>query len=132
MDFRLPSSKDEYPAIISALSKYSQEEQRVIMAEIGRKDLFFFVVYILNRKDLFTDWHFARMREVQEQPDGMLDLWFRGSGKTSIITHGMTIWNIMQDPEITIGICSWSRRAAIDIVKAIKTELESNELLKEL
>ena len=132
MDFRLPSSKEEYPAIISALSKYSQEEQRVIMAEIGRKDLFFFVVYILNRKDLFTDWHFARMREVQEQPDGMLDLWFRGSGKTSIITHGMTIWNIMQDPEITIGICSWSRRAAIDIVKAIKTELESNELLKEL
>jgi len=132
MDFRLPSSKEEYPALISALSNYSQEEQRVIMAELGRKDLFFFTIYILNRKDLFTDWHMARAREIQREPDGVLNLWFRGSGKTSLITHSQTIWNIMQNPEITIGIVSWSRRAAIDIVKAIKTELESNELLKEL
>jgi len=132
MNFKLPESKDKYPELIEALSTYSQQEQKVIMAEMGRADLFFFIVYILNRKDLNTDWHFQRIREVQEKPDGMLDLWFRGSGKTSIITHGMTIWNIIQDPERTFGICSWSRRAAIDIVKAIKTELETNELLKSL
>lgn len=132
MNFQLPSNKDKYPELIDSLADYSQAEQRVIMAEMGRVDLFFFIVYILNRKDLNTDWHFQRIREVQEQPDGVLDLWFRGSGKTSIITHGMTIWNIMQNPELTFGICSWSRRAAIDIVKAIKTELESNELLKSL
>lgn len=132
MNFKLPETKDKYPELIDALADYSKEEQRVIMAEMGKADLFFFIVYILNRKDLNTDWHFQRIREVQENPDGMLDLWFRGSGKTSIITHGMTIWNIMQDPERTFGICSWSRRAAIDIVKAIKTELESNELLKSL
>ena len=132
MNFKLPANKDKYPQLIAALADYSPEEQRVIMAEMGKADLFFFIVYILNRNDLNTDWHFARMREIQENPDGMLDLWFRGSGKTSIITHGMTIWNIIQDPEVTFGICSWSRRAAIDIVKAIKTELESNELLKSL
>lgn len=131
-NFKLPNSKDEYPKLIDSMSSFSKEEQRVIMAELGKNDLFFFIVYILNRKDLNTDWHFDRIREVQEHPNGMLDLWFRGSGKTSIITHGMTIWNIMQDPEVTFGICSWSRRAAVDIVKAIKTELESNELLKSL
>ena len=132
MQYQLPKSKDVYPSLISAMSAYTQAEQQKIMAEMGRADLFFFIVYILGRKDLNTDWHFDRIREVQAEPNGTLNLWFRGSGKTSIITHGMTIWNIMQDPEITIGICSWSRRAAIDIVKAIKTELESNELLKEL
>ena len=132
IEYQLPSSKDKYPEIIEGLSQYSKDEQRVIMAELGKLDLFFFIVYILNRKDLNTDWHFDRMREIQAEPNGRLDLWFRGSGKTSIITHGMTIWNIMQDPEVTFGICSWSRRAAIDIVKAIKTELESNELLKSL
>lgn len=132
MNYQLPKSKDDYPALIENLRNYSPEEQRVIMAEMGRADLFFFNIYILNRKDMNTDWHFDRHREVQANPDGMLDLWFRGSGKTSIITHGMTIWNIMQNPERTFGICSWSRKAAIDIVKAIKTELESNELLKSL
>ena len=132
MQYQLPKSKDVYPSLISAMSAYTQAEQQKIMAEMGRADLFFFIVYILGRKDLNTDWHFDRIREVQAEPNGTLDLWFRGSGKTSIITHGMTIWNIMQNPEITIGICSWSRRAAVDIVKAIKTELESNELLKSL
>ena len=132
MQYQLPKSKDVYPSLISAMSAYTQAEQQKIMAEMGRSDLFFFIVYILGRKDLNTDWHFDRIREVQAEPNGTLNLWFRGSGKTSIITHGMTIWNIMQNPEITIGICSWSRRAAVDIVKAIKTELESNELLKSL
>lgn len=131
-EFQLPSSRDAYPNIIGSMAQYDMAEQRKILAELGKRDLFFFIVYILGRKDMDTNWHFNRMREVQAQPDGMLDLWFRGSGKTSIITHGMTIWNIVQDPERTFGICSWSRRAAIDIVKAIKTELESNEMLKSL
>ena len=129
----LPKSKDDYPKIIESLKSYSQEEQRVIMAELGRKDLYFFIIYILGRKDMAEhNWYFDRIREVQKEPDGRLDLWARGFCKTSIITHGMSIWDIMRNPETTIGIVSWSRRAAIDIVKAIKTELESNELLKEL
>ena len=129
----LPKSKDDYPKIIESLKSYSQEEQRVIMAELGRKDLYFFIIYILGRKDMAEhNWYFDRIREVQKETDGRLDLWARGFCKTSIITHGMSIWDIMRNPETTIGIVSWSRRAAIDIVKAIKTELESNELLKEL
>ena len=133
LDFKLPEKRTDYPKIIESLNSLSDAERKVVMAEWGRRDLYFFIIYILNRKDMSNhDWYFDRIREVQAEPNGCLDLWFRGSGKTSIITHGMTIWNIMQDPELTFGICSWSRRAAIDIVKAIKTELESNELLKAL
>ena len=131
-EFVLPKSIDEYPKLISSLANYSKEEQRVIMAELGRKDLFFFNVYILGRKDMFHPWYFERMRDVQERPYGRGFFWARGFCKTSIITHGFTIQQIMKDPETTICIVSWSRRAAIDIVKAIKSELESNELLKEL
>lgn len=133
INMTLPKSKDDYPKIIESLKSYSQEEQRVIMAELGRNDLYFFIIYILGRKDMAEhNWYFERIREVQKEPDGHLDLWARGFCKTSIITHGMSIWDIIRNPETTIGIVSWSRRAAIDIVKAIKTELESNELLKEL
>ena len=133
VNMNLPKSKDDYPKIIESLKSYSQEEQRVIMAELGRNDLYFFIIYILGRKDMAEhNWYFERIREVQKEPDGHLDLWARGFCKTSIITHGMSIWDIIRNPETTIGIVSWSRRAAIDIVKAIKTELESNELLKEL
>ena len=64
--YNLPNNKDEYPRLLDGMASYSAEEQRVIMAEMGKADLFFFVVYILNRKDLNTDWHFDRMREIQE------------------------------------------------------------------
>ena len=131
-NFILPTSIDEYPKLISSFSKYNEAEQRVIMAELGKRDLFFFNVYILNRKDMFHPWYFDRMRDVQANPYGRLFLWARGFCKTSIITHGLTIQQIMKNPEKTFCIVSWSRRAAIDIVKAIKSELESNELLKEL
>jgi predicted phage terminase large subunit-like protein len=42
-----------------------------------REDLFFLIVYGLGRKDLDHDWIFDRCREVQQAPDGYLDLWAR-------------------------------------------------------
>ena len=45
MNYQLPKSKDEYPALIEKLLNYSPEEQRVIMAEMGKSDLFFFNIY---------------------------------------------------------------------------------------
>ena len=36
MQYQLPKSKDDYPKIIESLKSYSQEEQRVIMAEFKK------------------------------------------------------------------------------------------------
>ncbi len=106
--------------------------QMVTMAELGRRDLFFLLVYILHRKDVDRDWLFQRCREVQAAPDGRLDLWARDHYKSTIITFGKTIQDILCDPEITVGIFSHTRPIAKGFLRQIKQEFENNELLKAL
>lgn len=79
-----------------------------------------------------NSWIFARCREVQASPDNHLDLWARGHYKSTIITFGQTIQDILNDPEITIGIFSHTRPIAKGFLRQLKRELESNETLKAL
>lgn len=51
---------------------------------------------------------------------------------STIITFGMTILDIINDPEITIGIFSHTKSIAKDFVKQIKTEFENNKDLPRL
>jgi len=92
-------------------------------------DLFFLLVFVLGRKDLNKDWLFERCREVQEAPDGHLDLWFRDAGKSSIITFGKTVQDILRNPEITVGIFSCTRPIAKAFLRQIKREFEGNTLI---
>jgi hypothetical protein len=77
-------------------------------------------------------WLFLRCREVEEEPDGCIDLWARGHGKTSIITVAGTIQEIMRNPEITIAIFSATKPLAQAILGQIKNAFESSEYLKEI
>lgn len=97
---------------------------------LGLKDLYFFLVYILRRKDLRHDWLFDRINEVQQEPDGFLDLWAREHAKTSIITFGLSLQDMMKDPEETFGFFSFTRGIAKDFVKQFKFEFEENMLLR--
>jgi len=72
---------------------------------------------------------FERVREVEANPNGYLDLWAREHWKSSVITFGLTIQNILQDPDITIGIFSHTRPIAKAFLRQIMRELESNRLL---
>jgi len=69
---------------------------------------------------------------VQGTPNGYLDLWAREHGKSSIITFGLTIQDILNDPEITVGIFSYSRPIAKAFLRQIKVEFETNEMLRSL
>ena len=85
----------------------------------------------------------ARIREVQEQPDGYLDLWARDHRKSTIITFAKTIQDILASHgdsplphwggmEPTFGIFSHTRGIASEFVRQIKQELEGNETLRQL
>lgn len=101
------------------------------------------MVYGLNRKDIWHPWLLERCQEVQKHPDGYLDLWARGHGKSSIITLGKTIQDILASHgedalpewggrEPTFGIFSCTRPIAKQFLAQIKREFESNVILREL
>ena len=110
----------------------SEDEQLAIARHYCRTDLFWLLWFGCGRKDLERDWLFDRCREVQSGPDGYLDLWAREHYKSTIITFGLTLQDILNDPEVTCGIFSHTRPIAKQFLRQIKRELEANALLKSL
>lgn len=93
-------------------------------------DLYFLLRYGLNKPFVDNDWYFTRCREIQFSPDGYIDLWAREHGKTLCITIALTIFDVLRDPEITVGIFSHTKSIAKSFLRVIKREFEQNELLK--
>ena len=121
-----------YSQMMKKAEKVGQEALDDVTRELGQTDLFYFLVFILKRADLNKKWLFERCREVQLEPDGYLDLWAREHYKSTIITFGLTLFDIVNDPELTFGIFSHTKSIARDFVRHIKTEMEGNEDLPRL
>ena len=123
------------------------------LEEIGRKknkldqvvrvlvlaDLYYLLVQVCKRVDMLpcrnkegridNQFAFERCREVEANPNGYLDLWSREHFKSSVITFGLTIQDILKDPELTFGIFSHTRPIAKAFLRQIMRELESNKVL---
>ena len=108
-----------------------------------RTDLFYLLTEVLGRMDIDRPWLKARCEEVQTDRNGYLDLWAREHYKSTIITFGLTILEILgshgDDPlpeyggrELCFGIFSHTRPIAKGFLRQIKGELERNVRLKEL
>ena len=77
---------------------------------------------------------------MQASPNEHLDLWARDHYKSTIITFGLTLQEILAshgdepliDKELTFGIFSHTRPIAKKFLRQLQFELESNELLKNL
>jgi hypothetical protein len=115
----------------------NESARREHLRWLARNDLFFLCVYILNRKHFIDNprraaWTFQRCNEVQDDPNNYVDLWPRESFKSEIISFGLTIQDILNDPEVTFGIFSHNRPMAKDFLVVIKRELGDNEKLKGL
>ena len=107
------------------------DNERAARRLLARQDLFFLLTRSLGRTDINREWLFQRCREVQLDPDGYLDLWAREHYKSTIITYGLTIQEILCDPELTFGILSFNRPTAKSFLFQIKSEFEGNEQLKD-
>lgn len=100
-----------------------------VVRDLALNDLFYLLVVVCKRVDLIHPWLYARTREVEDQPNGRLDLWSREHGKSSIITFGLTIQDILRNPEVTIGIFSHTRPIAKAFLRQIMREFEGNKVL---
>lgn len=114
--------------------------QKNVLRKLARTDLYFLLRYICGREDIEHPWLYERCREVQRNPDGYLDLWSREHYKSTIITFGKTLQDILashgedaiHDRELTFGIFSHSRPIAVKFLAQIKQECEGNSHLKNL
>jgi predicted phage terminase large subunit-like protein len=100
--------------------------------ELCTSDLYWLLRYGLKRADVERQWLLDRCREVQADPNGRLDLWAREHYKSTIITFGLTIFDLLRDPNVTVGIFSHTRPIAKAFLRQIKQEFEQNEALKKL
>ena len=136
-------SLDDYRALWQRLKLLPIEEAHEAMRELGRRDLFFLLVFLCGRQDMWVQWVLDRCKEVQAEPDGMLDLWSRGYWKSSIITFGLTLKDILashgdnplpewEGKEPTFGIFACTRGIAKAFLGQLKTEFENNKVLRML
>jgi phage terminase large subunit-like protein len=125
-------AKAVYRQLLTAARAEGPEQERNMMRYLTLNDLWFLLVYVCDRKDMDRDWLFDRCREVQAAPDGYLDLWGREHYKSTIITFGLTIQNVLSDPELVAGIFSCTRDIAKGFLRQIKREFEENQKLKDL
>jgi phage terminase large subunit-like protein len=124
----------------TSVERLPPSDQVKLQRQQIRTDLYYLLRYVMGRPDIEHPWMLARIREIQQNPDGYLDLWARDHRKSTVITYALTIQDILashgEDPlpawggmEPTFGIFSHTGSISADFVRQIKTELQSNRIL---
>ncbi len=68
-------------------------------------------------------WGYERCKEVEEHRNGYGDFWARGHLKTTIITEAMNIQEIINNPNVSIGIKTHDMSLAKNIISRIRSQL---------
>ena len=122
-----------FSEILSAWDQLDDRGQNLEWAKwLCLNDRYYLLIKVLGRVDAWHPWVYDRCREVEAEPDGMLDIWGREHYKSTIITFAGCIQEIIRDSSICIGIFSHTKPIAKAFLAQIKRELETNSLLKSL
>ena len=98
--------------------------------ELCKKDLFFVLYFGLERTDVNQQFIIKCIREVEEDHEDTLDLWAREHYKSTTLTYGLPIQELIIDPEERIGIFSHTRPIAKGFLRQIKHTLEEDVPVK--
>lgn len=139
----LPRTVLDYHNLDQAIQAMSPEDQAHQLRMCGKSDLYFLVSRILTTSQWidpedpsksFWDkqWLIDRCREIQFDGEDRLNIWARYHCKSTIATFAFSIFTIINNPNVTIGIFSVTKGVADGFVSQIKYELEANELLQDL
>lgn len=134
---------EQYQNVFDTLPLLPYDQYHAIGRHLCRTDLFFLLTFGLNRHDAMHPWILERCKEVQNNPDGYLDLWARDHYKSTIISFALPIQDILSSHgnnpdekwmgiEVTNCILSHTRPIAKGFLRQIKREFEANELLRNL
>ena len=131
-DLKFKDALTYYDAALKAAAAQSPAHVIKTRQMLAENDLFFLMTNVMERQDMVHPWLFSRSREFQKSPNGYLDLWSREHGKSSLITCAGTIFEIIRDPEVTIGIFSHSNAVAKKFLSQIKSEFENRSAFNQL
>lgn len=117
--------------VLEAWDEYDKRGTDLVgIRALCQLDRFYLLVKVMGRTDMLHPWIYSRCREVEKAPDGYLDLWAREHYKSTIITIGGSIQELLKDSSLTIGIFSHTSPDAKSFLAVIKRELENNLILK--
>ena len=124
----------DYDSVVKAYAECHRDPNidDSFIRTLAQCDRFYLGVFICNRHDMLHPWIYERCREVESNKDNHLDLWARFHYKSTIITFLGCVQEILCNPDITIGILSYSARQAKPFLRQVMQEFESNEKLQNL
>jgi len=117
----------DYNAIFAETAQMSPEEATATYRDLCKRDLFFLLVFGLQRFDANKPFVVQLIRDIEDGPDTeTLDLIPREHYKSTIRTCAQLIQEILLNPNIRIVIFSHTRPIAKGFLREIKHIAESN------
>lgn len=127
--------------IATQSQKLTKEEFDIWERKMVLEDIYYLGVYILGftfmyytksaeGQTILRPWIFNRCWEVQNDPDFHVDIWAREHFKSTIITVLKSVQDILRNPEIAIGVFSFTSETARSFVKQIRNCLEYPRLIE--
>ncbi len=130
----LLKTKFDYQRLFNDIAdkRYSKKEVKAIYRDLMRNDLYFLIRYGLDFNFLNSQFHYDRCIEVQKDDQKTIDLWARYHGKSTIVTVGRTIFDLLNHPDRTVGIFSHTSKLANSFVRQISHIFRENDFLRSI